>query len=70
MIVAILYVLGVFAILLVLDFERGRHADRCQQVIPRHPASGLSTALPRHKKGGPVSAEPCNDKVWKERDVA
>ena len=68
MIGAILYVLGIFAILLVLDFERRHRADHWQRVIPPqmggersgHPAESKEPTSTEHEKNG----------AWNQRRAA
>ena len=69
MIAAILYVLGVFAILLFLDFGHRRRADRWQQVVPRQLAGDSPTAHSDKDKQS-TSTELCNDGAWNQRKAA
>lgn len=69
MIVAILYVLGIFAILLILDFGHRRRTDRWQQVVPRQVAGDLPTAhCDKDRQSTPTDLG--NDGAWNQQKAA
>ena len=68
-ILVILYVLGAFAILLVVRFEQ-RRLDRWQRGVPRQLLREQRDAQRGSKNKQPTRAECCDDKAWHRQSAA